>query len=100
MNELIPSTQLQRKLDLISGDIDGEVTVFDIEKGSFIHMNSVASRIFELLENPMSLEQLHKQLMSEYEIDADTCEQDLSNTVHDLLRRGLLASSSTKENGD
>jgi hypothetical protein len=96
MNKLIPSTQLQRKPDLIFGNIDEEVVIFDIDKDSFIHMNSVASRIFELIENPMSLEQLHKQMMSEYEIDADTCEQEVSNTVLDLEQRGLLVSSSKK----
>ncbi len=94
MNKLIPSTQFQRKPDLIFGNIDEEVVIFDIEKDSFIHMNSVASRIFELIENPMLLEQLHKQMMSEYEIDADTCEQEVSNTIHDLEQRGLLVSSS------
>ncbi len=57
-----------------STEIDGEKVMMDIENGKYLALNSVGTRIWDLIESQISISEIVHKLLSEYDIDKETCE--------------------------
>lgn len=75
---------------ILHSKIDEEVILMSIEADSYFGLDPIASRIWELLEEPRSLQELTAILTEEYEVDADTCQQDVQELLDDMAGRGLI----------
>lgn len=92
MSSPIPSANaLVRNADVIATDMDGETVMMNMERGEYLGLGGVGARVWELLAQPMSLEQLVQAVCAEFEVDAATCRADLQAFVDDLRANGLLA---------
>jgi hypothetical protein len=85
-----PETVLQRKADLLFSQIDGEVVMLSIENNEYYGMDKVGSRIWELLEHPVSLRRLVDKLMEEYDVSEGHCIVDTLEYLKKLEDRKLL----------
>ena len=74
-------TVVNRNKDLDATDMDGELVMMDIDKGKYYSINSVGSRIWELIENPLSVNEVISILLKEFDVDEKTC----TDTVLDFL---------------
>jgi hypothetical protein len=74
--EITYDTILQRKPDLLFNKIDGEIVMLSIENNEYFGMDKVGSRIWELLEKPLSFKILIETLMSEFEVSSEQCTED------------------------
>jgi len=88
--EIGPDTVLQRKPGLLFNEIDGEVVMLSIENGEYYGMDKVGSRIWNLLEEPMSFSALVEKLMEEYEVEKEQCKEEALIYLDDLLKKKLL----------
>lgn len=79
-----------RNQETISGQIDAELVMVDIEKGSYFSLNSVATRIWELLENPITSEDLCDLLLKEYEVSSAQCQTDVEEYLSKMKELGLV----------
>mgnify|MGYP006399047853 FL=1 len=50
----------------------------------------MGARAWELLETPASIDDLVSAICKEYEIDADTCQQDIIRFAQDLMKVDLI----------
>lgn len=87
---LEPQTIVVRSPDQVSGDLDGKVVLLSIENGEYYNMNEVGSRIWTLLEKPMTISALIDQLLAEFEIDRPTCEKETTTFLVQLEKDKLL----------
>ena len=81
---------LQRRAEPLTAELDGEIVMLDPDRGSYFSLAGVASRVWELLEDPMSLGQLCEQLPREFDIDAQTCRQEVRAFIQQLLDAELV----------
>ena len=81
--------------EILHSKIDEEVILMSIEADSYFGLDPIASRIWELLEQPLDLDELVEKLMEEYEVDAETCRQDVQALLEDMQGRGLIAPTAT-----
>ena len=79
-----------RNQDTISGQIDDELVMVDIEKGSYFSLNAVATRIWELLENPLTAENLCELLVREYDVTLPQCRADIEEHFVKMQQLGLI----------
>jgi len=84
------ATLIVRSPDQVSGDLDGKVVLLSIENGEYYNMNEVGSRIWALLEKPVTVGALVGQLVSEFEVDQATCEKEALEFLHQLQADKLL----------
>lgn len=89
--EITPETVLQRKGDLLFNEIDGEVVMLSVENSEYYGMDKVASRIWELLEHPLSLKELISRLMSEYKVSEERCTEDTLTFINLLKKKKLIS---------
>lgn len=79
-----------RNPETISGQIDDEIVMVDIEKGSYFSLNAVATRIWELLEEPLGLENICDQLLTEYDVSLEKCRADVTEHLTQMQTLGLV----------
>ncbi|MEG1312097.1 MAG: lasso peptide biosynthesis PqqD family chaperone [Romboutsia sp.] len=72
-----------KNLEIDDTDLDGEKVMMNLDKGQYFMMNEVGSRIWDIIEKPMKVNEVIKTLTSEYDVDSKTCE----DTVVDFLGR-------------
>ncbi|MBN2480763.1 MAG: lasso peptide biosynthesis PqqD family chaperone [Bacteroidales bacterium] len=91
--EIGPETILQRKPDLLFNEIEGEVVMLSIENSEYYGMDKVGSRIWELLEKPITLNQLISKLMEEYEVNEQHCKEDIYIFLQGLINKNLITTN-------
>lgn len=79
-----------RKQTTSSGMVDGELLIIDIETGKYYSLNSVANRIWEILETEKTEEQVVDTLLDEYDIDRENCVVQVQKYLKELSEKTLI----------
>jgi|SRR6185369_15202882 len=79
-----------RKPGQLSADLDGEVVVLSIAGGQYYDMNEVGSRIWALVERPISVAALIDLLVGEFEVEREICEREVRAFLRELHAGGLV----------
>lgn len=84
------TTILSRREGLMTADMNGSAVMMDIMTGKYYNLGQVGGRIWEILEEPMTVAALVKKLTDEYDVSAAQCRTDILPFLDTLLERGLL----------
>jgi phosphoribosylformylglycinamidine (FGAM) synthase PurS component len=76
--------------DQVSSSLAEEAVILDLKSGKYYGLNPVGASIWSLIQQPITVAQIKAALLAEYEVDAETCEQDLQTLLQDLLSNGLI----------
>ena len=87
---LSPASRVTRTDGVIEAEIDNEIVALSIERGTCYGMNAVASRIWHVLQNPITVDEICKTLIAEYAVDRSVCEQQVLDLLEDLRAEGLI----------
>ncbi|EDM25713.1 hypothetical protein LNTAR_13227 [Lentisphaera araneosa HTCC2155] len=90
--KLTNDTVLQRNPEIISSKIDDEVVMMSIEEGKYFGLDPIGSIIWELLDEPQSLEQILPILMQEFDVTEAQCEKDCMTFILDMIDKKTLIS--------
>jgi len=74
----------------VSADMGGEVAMLNIETGNYYHLNETGTRVWELLETPQRGVDLCDRLVTEFDIDRETCEEEVLKHLQQLLRNEMV----------
>ena len=77
--------------DIDTTDLDGEKVMMDLEKGQYFALNSVASRIWEVIESPISVNNVVETLLEEYEVEREECEKSVLEFIKGLEDASLVS---------
>ena len=84
------TTVLSRREGLMAADMNGSAVMMDIMTGKYYNLGEVGGRIWEMLEEPMTLRNLVQKLTAEYDVSAERCRSDMLPFLNTLIERGLL----------
>lgn len=90
MSTISIKTTIKQNPELVSTDVDGEKVMMNIENGEYFGLDSVGSRIWELIENPIRVEELVNLLIEEFEVSKEQCKSDTLEFLNELLEKKLL----------
>ena len=76
--------------ELLEADVNGEIVALHVERGQCYGLNSVASEIWRMLEEPKSLDEICLTLTSDYEVDSATCRSEVVTLISQLEEEGLV----------
>ena len=74
----------------ISCELANEAVILHLEEGVYYGLNPVASRVWDLVQEPRSIREIRDVLLSEYEIEEDECTRDLLELLIQLRNCRLL----------
>ena len=90
MSEIKLNTRLRLNQELLQSEIDGETIMMSIDNGEYYGLNSVASRIWEILKTEPLFSELLDTLTSEYDIDKNQCKTETLEFLNKLVTTKLI----------
>jgi hypothetical protein len=75
---------------LMEAEVDGELVALHIENGTYYSFNETAARIWALLDDPKSVSEISARLAAEFDVDAQTCANEVLLLLRDLEKDGLI----------
>ena len=74
----------------VSCPLGDEAAVLNLKNSVYYGLDSVGARVWTLLQQPRSVGELRDTLLSEYEVEAMRCEQDLLALLESMRSEGLI----------
>ena len=90
MTNLTLNTSLTRDPDLVCAEMDGDLVMMSIENGEYYGIGGVGTRIWELLDQPTTIQQLVETIKTEFDIEEDRCRDDVLSFSEKLFELGLI----------
>ena len=75
--------------DAMLQEIGGEGVILDLVSATYFGLDQVGVRLWQLLQADPGLQAASDVLLTEYEVDPATLEQDLTTLVSQLVAAGL-----------
>lgn len=76
--------------DNVSCSLDAEAAILHMRSGVYYGLDPVGARIWKLLEQPKSVEDLRTAILNEYDVEPSRCESDLLSLLEKLRTEGLI----------
>lgn len=83
-------TILTRSSEVLFQEVGGEAVLLDLASEQYFGLDSVGTRIWDLLDGEIPLERVHATLCAEYDADAQRIRDDLLALARALLDAGLV----------
>jgi hypothetical protein len=76
--------------DQVSSDLGGEVAILDLKAGVYYGLDAVGARIWSLIQEPRTVNEIRDILLEEYEVEPERCERDLLALLQRLADEGII----------
>lgn len=74
----------------VSCTLAEEAVILDLKSGVYYGLNPVAARVWDLIQEPKTLQKIRDTILEEYDVDLDRCERDLLTLLRELAARELI----------
>lgn len=93
-NSLNRNSVLVASSDQVSADLSsntsGSIVILSLKDGMYYELKEVAARVWDLIQQPRSIQAVLDTLLEEYEVEAGRCEADLIALAENLSKQGLV----------
>lgn len=84
------NTRVVRSQGQVSTEVDGQIMLLSIERGSYFALADTGARIWALLEEASTVGEVCQRLQTEYDVDAQTCEREVLAFLRTALEESLV----------
>tara|TARA_R110002167_G_scaffold81044_3_gene222176 strand:- start:615 stop:890 length:276 start_codon:yes stop_codon:yes gene_type:complete len=81
---------IQRNDGIVETEIDGELVMMSIENGAYYGLDSIAKRIWQLIETPSSVESICNKVLQEYEVEKSQCLHELLEFLNAMAKQNVI----------
>jgi hypothetical protein len=81
---------------IVYRDLQGEAVLLNLNTGTYFGLDPVGTRIWNLLQEQRSLQQILDCLLQEYDVTEAQCREDLLNLIGQMQEKGLVEASNGK----
>jgi hypothetical protein len=90
MKEIHDDAVIRRHPDLVFSKVDDEVVMMSIKNGEYYGLDNIGSRVWEIIEKPVTFKELIDLLRYEFEIDDKKCRSDVIEFIEALINKELV----------
>jgi hypothetical protein len=87
--ELSLRSTLRIRPDVVFRQLDDEAVLLDLKSGTYFGLNTVGTRVWQLLGEQATLSSVLDTLVAEYDVPRDELERDLLSLSQELCTHGL-----------
>lgn len=89
--ETIPSSsRITSNKRAAACDLDGEMVILNLDSGVYFGLNAVGASVWHLVQTNRTVAEVIDQLASEYRVDRQRCEMEVSTLLQEMARHGLI----------
>jgi hypothetical protein len=74
----------------VSSDLAGEAVILDFKSGVYYGLNEVGASIWNLIQEPKTVNEIRDAILEEYEVEPEQCDRDLKELLKQLADKGLI----------
>ena len=82
-----------RNKEVIDGELDNQQIMMHLENGKYYGLNPIGKRIWDLIVNPMSFEDIIEILLSEFEVSEEQCTKEVREFLDNALEMKIILKS-------
>ncbi len=86
MKQITLDSIMQRNDDIAQAEIDGEIVMMSIDNDEY----SIASRIWEIIDNLLQVGALCQQLIEEYDVSEKICQIDVIGFLNNMAKNKVV----------
>lgn len=90
LQELTSATVVQAMPGNAAADMNGETIVLAAESGQYFGLEGIGADIWALIQQPIAMEAICKNILSEYDVAPDKCRADVDLFLRELLEIGIV----------
>lgn len=84
------ATKYRRSGQALHSEIGGDVVALQIARGQCFGMTNVTADVWRLLLEERSLDEICAQLLEQYDIDEDSCRNEVGQLIDVMTNEGLI----------
>ena len=84
------NTRVVRTEGIMTAPVDQEIVLLNMKGNNYISLDAIGRRIWELLENPVVVDELCRQLGTEFEATPEQISADVLPFLTELEGEGLV----------
>ncbi|MFT5083440.1 MAG: hypothetical protein ACI9Y1_001483 [Lentisphaeria bacterium] len=88
--KLTLSSTVRRNENIVDAVIDGETVMMSIENGQYYGLDNIASRIWQLVEKPIKINDICQSLQEEYNVNQTLCQSDVIAFLDNLKESDVV----------
>ena len=81
--------------EVIAQEVSGETVLLDLGSEQYFSLDVVGTRIWQMLGESKTPDEIKAQLLTEYDVAGDELERDIQSLIATLLDEGLLSAESS-----
>lgn len=90
MSRVEPDTLVVATDHPVTTTVEGEVILLNTETGIYQGLDGVAPHIWNLIQEPATIESVVEALVAEYDVDAQRCERDVIEFIETIAAENLV----------
>ncbi len=75
----------------VAAKVTDETVILHLDDGVYYGLNSVGTRIWEMVQQPTAVSELVSVIAGEFDVDAARCEADVRELLASMETKGLVA---------
>jgi hypothetical protein len=87
---LSPESIVVVSKDQMASDIAGETVILGLTAGRYYGVDAVGARVWQLIQTPMTVRDVGRTIVSEYDVALERCEADLLALLQKMVDAGLV----------
>jgi hypothetical protein len=89
-NAISPHSTVVAVKQQVSSEMDGEAVILHLKAGVYYGLDSVGARIWALIQEPKTVDQIKDAILNEYDAEPDQCERDVLALLEELAAEDLI----------
>lgn len=89
-SDLERTSSITADADVVSCELEGGAALLDLRSSTYFSLNPIGAEIWQMLDGPSTVENIHGKLIDRYEVDADQCYADLVALLRQMAEAGLI----------
>ena len=89
-NPITLNTLVYHDPEILSAPMDDELVMFSLEQGMYYGFDNIASIIWQRLDQPISVADLCEELLSDFDVDLETCQRETLELLNWLYQQDLV----------
>lgn len=76
--------------DQVSCEVSGEAVILKVDTGVYYGLNSVGTRVWNLVQQPTAFKEILRVLLDEFDVEPAQCSRDLIELLKEMATVGLI----------
>ena len=90
MTDITLETTISRAEGFTTAPVQDELMMLNVEQGAYYSLDPIAAEIWNMLESPLSVNEIVENLLKRYDVSQEQCETDVLAFLGEMHGNGMI----------